>query len=113
MWGMVVSSKRPRQKGRDPGGPTLEGLTGAMIALVPAYVTSESFLAALPHLTHWVGTGAGLLVGYVVGSLVAAYREQRVPFAPRERPGQGAKRRQRHDAPTRTQSQPARTTRKR
>lgn len=75
-----------RRRSRTIDGPTLEALAGTVIAIVPAYLTMESIFAALPHITHWVGTAMGVALGYALGALVAAYKEARFPFGQAQAP---------------------------
>lgn len=84
-----------RKRKAAPAGPVLESLVGGVIALIPAYFFMESIFAAQPHVAHWVGTSAGVGAGYGLGALVAAYKEQRFPFAPSQRTNITPSRRQR------------------
>lgn len=74
----MTRSNRRRSSQR---GPTLEGLAGGTLALIPAYFFMESLFGVQPHPLHWVGAGIGASVGYGAGALIAAYKERRFPFA--------------------------------
>lgn len=75
-----------RRGGKTSEGPTPEALLGGLLALVPGYFLMESILGRFPHPTHWAGAAIGVAGGYGLGTLVAAYKDERPPFGPGESP---------------------------
>ena len=68
--------KRKRRQ-RDPGGPSLEALAGAVIAGTIGYLAAEASIPqAAMHPLHWLVTGVAVVIGYWAGQGVYWWKQR-------------------------------------